>query len=81
MVPVTEADIQDVRAFVAQLKAAHEARQKVLLEMKKPTELSDPVAEVATTATLFRQLTDKAREHDERHKRLGIPPGQSSSSS
>lgn len=79
MIPMTDADIQDVRALVTQQKAEHETRQKVLLKMKKLTELSDPVAEDPATATLFRQLTDKMREHDERHKRLGIPPGKSSS--
>lgn len=79
MIPMTDADIQDVRALVAQQKAAHDARQKVLLKMKKLTELPDPVADDPTTATLFRQLTDKVREHDERHRRLGIPPGKSSS--
>lgn len=78
MIPMTDADIQDIRALVAQQKAAHETRQKVLLKMKKLTEVPDPVAE-DSTATLFRQLTDKVREHDERHKRLGIPPGKSSS--
>ncbi|KAG8213564.1 hypothetical protein J3R82DRAFT_10219 [Butyriboletus roseoflavus] len=79
MIPMTDEDIQDVRALVAQQKAGHETRQKVLLRMKKLAELSDPIAEASATATLFRQLTDRAREQDERHKRLGIPPGKSSS--
>jgi biotin synthase-related radical SAM superfamily protein len=69
MIPMTDADIQAVR----------EARQKVLSKMRKLTELPVPVAEDATRATLFRQLTDKVREHDERHRRLGIPPRKSSS--
>ncbi|KAF8124943.1 hypothetical protein EV363DRAFT_1270764 [Boletus edulis] len=79
MISMTDADIQDVRDLVAQQKAAHETRQKVLLKMKKLSDASDPVAEDSTTATLFRQLTDKVREYDERHKRMGIPPGKSSS--
>ena len=79
MIPMTDADIQEIRALVAQQKAAHETRQKALLKMKKLSEALDPVAEGSTTATLFRQLTDKVREHDERHRRLGIPPGKSSS--
>ena len=37
--------------------------------------LSDPVAQDAATAMLFRQLTDKVREHDERHRWLGTSPG------
>ena len=79
MIPMTDADIQDVRALVAQQKSAHETRQKVLLKMKKLAALSDPVAQDAASATLFQQLTDKVREQDERHRRLGIPPGKSSS--
>ena len=69
---MTDTDIQGVRVLVSQQNSAHELRQMVLFKMKKLRELSDPVADDSTTATL-RQLTDKVREHDERHKRLGIP--------
>ena len=79
MIPVTDADIEDIRTLVSQQKATHETRQKVLLKMKKLTEHPDPVAQDTVTTTMFRQLTDKVREHDERHRRLGIPPGRSSS--
>lgn len=36
MIHIADADIQDVRAPVAQQKSAYEIPQKVLLEMKKP---------------------------------------------
>ena len=79
MIPMTDADIQDVRDLVSKQKTLHETRQKVLLKMKKLTELPDPVAQETATASMFRQLTEKVREHDERHRRLGILPGKSSS--
>jgi len=80
MIPMTDADIQDVRALVVQQKAAYETRQKVFLKtMKKLPDLSGSITEDLTTTTLFQQLTDKVREHDERHRRLGIPPGKGSS--
>lgn len=79
MIPMTDSDIQDVRALVAQQKSEYDARQKVLLRMKKLSELSNPILEAPAATTLFKQLTDKVREHDERHRRLGIPPGTNSS--
>lgn len=77
---MTDADIQDVRALVAQQKTKYQARLNMLLQMKKLTEHSDPVTEDSATGTFFRELTDKLRDHEERHRRLGIPPGKSSSS-
>lgn len=81
MIPMTDADVQDVRALVAQHKAAHDVRQKLNSKLKSLAESLDPIGvpDQATTAALFRQLADKARERDERERRLGIPPGQRSS--
>ncbi|KAF8557475.1 hypothetical protein OG21DRAFT_1505210 [Imleria badia] len=80
MIPMTDADVQDIRALVARHKAANDVHQKALSKLKTLPESPDPiVVPEATTAALVRQLADRARERDERQRRMGIPPGQRSS--
>ena len=78
MIPMTDSDIQDIRALVAQQKTTHDARQK-MLKMKRITQPEAVAQDAAATSALFPQLEDRLREHDERNRRLGIPPGKSTS--
>ena len=83
MIPMNDSDVQEIRELVAQQKAQFEQKQRTLLQMKKiaerPFTADDPQA-----AAFLKMMAEraKARERDkeERNKRLGIPPGQSSSS-
>ncbi|KAF9219629.1 hypothetical protein BS17DRAFT_789091 [Gyrodon lividus] len=74
MIPMNDADVQDIRELVAHQKAQYDQKQKTLLHMQKIAER--PLAEDDPAAMAFlRQLSDRAREREERNKRLGILPG------
>ncbi|KAF9231456.1 hypothetical protein BU15DRAFT_56107 [Melanogaster broomeanus] len=78
MIPMSDADVQDIRELVAHQKSQYDQKQKTLLHMKKIAER--PFAEDDPAAMAFlKQMSDRAREREERNKRLGITPGQSSS--
>ncbi|KAH7888511.1 hypothetical protein F5I97DRAFT_1803856 [Phlebopus sp. FC_14] len=78
MIPMSDSDVQEIRELVAKQKKQYEHKQRTLLQMKKLSERpyteDDPQA-----MAFFRQVAEKMREREERNKRLGIPPGQSSS--
>ncbi|KIJ67980.1 hypothetical protein HYDPIDRAFT_107538 [Hydnomerulius pinastri MD-312] len=79
MISMSDSDVQDIRELVAQQKAQYDQKQKTLLQMKKISER--PFTEDNPAAMAFlKQMSDRAREREERNKRLGIPPGQGSSS-
>jgi len=83
MIPMNDSDVQEIRELVAQQKAQFEQKQRTLFRMKKFAEhqFSDEDPQAAAFLNMVSERT-KARERDkeERNKRLGIPPGQSSSS-
>jgi len=112
MIPMTDADIQDVRALVAHQKAMHDGRKVIVHRIKKGTDQtgegvqgSSPSSSSSSTAAgggggappttettsnltvddaatvLLRQMAERAetraREQEERHRRLGIGSGRS----
>ncbi|KAL4080240.1 hypothetical protein V8B97DRAFT_2002703 [Scleroderma yunnanense] len=83
MIPMNDSDVQEIRELVAQQKAQFEQKQRTLLQMKKiaerPFTADDPQA-VAFLRLMSERAKAREREKEERNRRLGIPPGQGSSS-
>ncbi|KAH7911998.1 hypothetical protein BJ138DRAFT_1149415 [Hygrophoropsis aurantiaca] len=79
MIPMSDADVQDIRTLVAQQKQAYETKQKALFNLKKVAER--PHHEDDLQSLMVIKQLEAHREREEKHKRLGIPPAQSGSGS
>ena len=73
MIPMSEADVQDVRALVATQTAEHDRKQQLMNQMKTLAERPMTDEEVPILMHVARQEKDRL----ERDRRLGIEPGTS----
>ncbi|KAF8839470.1 hypothetical protein BDN67DRAFT_953361 [Paxillus ammoniavirescens] len=73
MIPMTDADVQDIRLLVAHQKAQYDQKQKTLLHMQKLAERPVLAEDDPAARAFLRQMAERAREREERDRRLGLP--------
>jgi len=73
MIPMSDADVQDVRDLVATQTAEHDRKQQLMNQMKTLAERPMTDEEVPILMHVARQEKDRL----ERDRRLGIEPGTS----